>query len=126
MKTANETEVQPLNCTEYVCKSTKPPPQYIHVKNECPPMSCPPGYTPVVEKEDYLSNKCPEYVCTPPPPSDAVCNVTGRTFNTFDETEYKYDICYHILARDLEHEEWEVARKYFIYFYENNVLLYLF
>ncbi|KAJ3643777.1 hypothetical protein Zmor_026489 [Zophobas morio] len=111
VKTANETEVQPLNCTEYVCKSTKPPPQYIHVKNECPPMSCPPGYTPVVEKEDYLSNKCPEYVCTPPPPSDAVCNVTGRTFNTFDETEYKYDICYHILARDLEHEEWEVALK---------------
>lgn len=51
------------------------------------------------------------YYCAPVPPPDAVCNVTGQTFNTFDYTEYKYDICNHILARDLVNDNWEVIRK---------------
>jgi von Willebrand factor len=98
-------------CTEFQCVSVKPPPVYMHSKKECPPASCPPGYIPVEDSEDYANKKCPKYVCEPQPPPDAICNVTGRTFNTFDGTEYKYDICNHILALDLENDEWEVSCK---------------
>lgn len=35
--------------------------------------------------------------------------MTGRTFNTFDGTEYKYDICNHVLARDLHSDDWDVS-----------------
>jgi von Willebrand factor len=96
-------------CTEFQCVSVKPPPIYMHSKKECPPASCPPGYIPVEDSEDYANKKCPKYACEPQPPPDAICNVTGRTFNTFDGTEYKYDICNHVLALDLENDEWEVS-----------------
>lgn len=97
------------NCTEYVCISTKPAPKYMHSKKECPPAMCPEGYVPVFENEDFIFKQCPEYTCELASKPDAVCNVTGRTFNTFDNTEFKYDICNHILARDLENDEWEVT-----------------
>lgn len=58
------------------------------------------------------------YSCYPPPIPDSVCNVTGRTFNTFDDTEFKYDICNHILARDLQNDEWDVSCKEPIVIYE--------
>lgn len=51
------------------------------------------------------------FSCYPQPLPDAICNVTGRTFNTFDDTEFKYDICNHVIGRDLENEEWEVSLK---------------
>lgn len=51
------------------------------------------------------------FTCRPLPPPEAVCNITGRTFNTFDNTEYKYDICNHIIARDLINDEWEISLK---------------
>ncbi|EFA10333.2 hemocytin [Tribolium castaneum] len=97
------------NCTEYVCVSAKPAPKYMHSKKECPPAMCPEGYVPFFGNEDFVMNQCPEYTCELAPKPDAVCNVTGRTFNTFDNTEYKYDVCNHILARDLENDEWEVT-----------------
>jgi len=51
------------------------------------------------------------YTCEPPPQNDAICNATGRTFTTFDGTEFKIDICNHILARDLSDDAWTVVRK---------------
>lgn len=51
------------------------------------------------------------YSCYPKPPPEAVCYVTGRTFNTFDNTEFKYDICNHVIGRDLDQDEWDVALK---------------
>lgn len=38
-------------------------------------------------------------------------SVTGRTFNTFDSTGFKYDICNHLLARDIADEKWNVIMR---------------
>lgn len=37
-----------------------------------------------------------------------MCNVTGRTFATFDGTEFKYDICNHLIARDTLDQKWNI------------------
>nr|CAD7570854.1 unnamed protein product [Timema californicum] len=97
-------------CPKYECnfKPEEFPP------TSCPPPQCPDEYT-VMELEgvkvSYGRNACPRYKCVPPPPPPAVCNITGRTFNTFDGTEYKYDACHHLLARDRDDGLWEIAIK---------------
>lgn len=101
-------------CKEYKCVITKPPTKYIHSLDECPQANCQPNYIPVFESVSRKKRMCPAYSCYPPPEPEAVCNVTGRTFSTFDNVEYKYDICNHVLARDLEADEWEVSRKYLL------------
>ncbi|XP_043259225.1 hemocytin isoform X1 [Colletes gigas] len=102
----NETE-----CEQFTCVPNKPPPIIDKGKLQaCPEASCPLGYTVVYEKMSmYKLQKCPKYTCKPPPPEEAVCNVTGRTFNTFDKLEYKYDICNHILARDMFTNKWYIT-----------------
>lgn len=57
------------------------------------------------------------FTCEPIPQKDAICNVTGRIINTFDGTEIKFDICSHILARDIVKEKWAVICKYLEYKY---------
>jgi von Willebrand factor len=51
------------------------------------------------------------FSCEPIVENDAVCNVTGRTFRTFDTTEFKFDICSHLLARDVNDEKWNVIMR---------------
>lgn len=51
------------------------------------------------------------FSCQPIVDNDVVCNVTGRTFNTFDSSEFKYDICNHLLARDVEDIKWNVIMR---------------
>lgn len=53
------------------------------------------------------------YECVPPPERQFFCNVTGRTFNTFDGAEYKYDVCFHILARENRFNSWTVIGEEF-------------
>lgn len=100
-------------CKEYKCVSNKPPPKFIITKEECPPIMCQANYVPVYDdlQAAKRTKECPKYSCYPPVVPDSVCNVTGRTFNTFDNTEYKYDICNHVLARDLQNDEWDVSLK---------------
>ncbi|XP_039747124.1 hemocytin isoform X2 [Pararge aegeria] len=87
-------------------KGSTPAPQV------CSTPTCPPQYTLKLESVPDSLNLCPQYVCVPPPERFDYCNVTGRTFSTFDGTEYKYDICYHTLARDKRSNAWIiVARK---------------
>lgn len=77
---------------------------------QCAEPNCPDGYEVVM---DVLTSpgQCAKYKCEPKPQSDAVCNVTGRTFNTFDGIEFKYDICDHVLARDFYTRNWTVSRE---------------
>lgn len=56
--------------------------------------------------------KCPEYTCEQRHIPDGKCNVTGRTFDTFDGTEYKYDICDHVLAQDMISSQWQIKCKF--------------
>ncbi|XP_066594945.1 hemocytin-like [Prorops nasuta] len=100
-----------LVCPQYSCTPNKPPPSLNQQKPTfCPEAKCPRDYTIVYEKMSmHKLQKCPKYVCKPPQPKEAICNVTGRTFNTFDHLEYKYDICNHILARDMYGNKWYIT-----------------
>ncbi|XP_046603352.1 hemocytin isoform X1 [Neodiprion virginianus] len=103
-----------IECPQFSCISAKPPPPLWGVKEpvvtSCPKEQCPPNYRLIFEKMSFARPEaCPRYLCKPPPPNEAVCKVTGRTFNTFDNLEYKYDICNHILARDLHQNNWYIT-----------------
>lgn len=113
-------------CMEYICVPIRAtiPPHLIDPKKPimCQDPSCPIGYRVIMELGNLpgISGNCAKYSCEPIPKNDAVCNVTGRTFNTFDGVEFKYDICNHLLARDLVEEKWSVSSEY-----DHFVLLYL-
>lgn len=104
-----------FTCMEYNCI----PEKVISItKTEqltCPPPSCPSGYEVVFEAQP-LAASCSKYKCELIPKRDVVCNITGRTFSTFDGIEYKYDICDHILARDLSSNNWTISSEYFTFF----------
>ncbi|VVD02632.1 unnamed protein product [Leptidea sinapis] len=106
---ANTTKKQ--ECVQFKCVPNLPPPYRPGVTPkpvECSTPVCPRHYTLKLESVPDEINKCPQYICVPPVERPAFCNVTGRTFTTFDGTEYKYDVCYHILARDNKLGAWTV------------------
>jgi hypothetical protein len=87
-------------CEEFTCVSIK----------ECTIPKCPPNYIlHTVNTKNNIKLKCPIYSCVPPPLPHATCNITGRTFHTFDGTEFKHDVCNHILARDLKYDNWDIS-----------------
>lgn len=98
-------------CIEFVCIPERPvvDPVYPDIIR-CPEPECPKGYDIVMDNQ--LPGKdlsmCAKYTCEPVPLNDVVCNITGKTFSTFDGTEFKYDICNHLLARDLVDDNWSI------------------
>ncbi|KAF6208903.1 hypothetical protein GE061_014645, partial [Apolygus lucorum] len=91
-------------CPQYQCMAIEK--QEVET---CEKPSCKKGYQLTTIEAD--GEKCPQYSCTlikielP----NSQCNVTGRTFATFDGTEYKYDICEHTLAQKDDHS-WSVKK----------------
>lgn len=102
-------------CVEYDCIPEKAVSISKAEQIACPAPSCPSGYEVVFEKTP-LAAACSKYKCELIPKRDVVCNITGRTFNSFDGVEYKYDVCDHILARDLAAHNWTISSKYFAIF----------
>ncbi|XP_022121224.2 hemocytin [Pieris rapae] len=102
-------------CAQFKCIPALPPPfkpGSTPAPVVCSTPACPPHYTLKIESVPTEINRCPQYVCVPPPERPVFCNVTGRTFNTFDGMEYKFDVCFHILARENRFDAWTVlARK---------------
>ncbi|XP_045445614.1 hemocytin-like [Melitaea cinxia] len=98
-------------CVEFKCIPELPP---IPPKGStaapvvCSTPACPPRYSLKLDSVPDDLNKCPQYICVPPPERPVFCNMTGRTFSTFDGSEYKYDICFNILARENRIGEWAV------------------
>ncbi|XP_026826604.1 hemocytin isoform X2 [Ooceraea biroi] len=110
-KNQNSQSMEDVDCPEYICEPDKKLPLLEGRESweECPKASCPPHYEVVYEKAKmYSRNKCPKYMCRPLTSPQAICNITERTFNTFDNIEYKYDICNHILARNMYNNEWYI------------------
>lgn len=112
----NEKSKNEIECTQFTCVPIKPWTIFNeNVSQSCPKIFCPPDYTIIYEKISmYKHQKCPKYSCKPPTPKEVICNITGRTFNTFDKLEYKYDICNHILARDMFANTWYITSESFI------------
>lgn len=106
-------ETEEETCDEFECVPDRPKQvtkEQTPVK--CPEPNCPAGYEVVMDVTQIPSpNQCIKFRCEPIAQQDAICNVTGKTINTFDELEYKYDICDHILARELKSNNWTVIRK---------------
>lgn len=109
--TDHQRTTEDVQCPEFICVATNFPPVLPDKKpDKCPKAMCPPDYEIVYEKMNmYKSHKCPKYACRPLTPEVAFCNITGRTFNTFDQLEYKYDVCNHILARDMYNNNWYIT-----------------
>ncbi|XP_041977645.1 hemocytin isoform X2 [Aricia agestis] len=98
-------------CPQFRCVPKLPPPPHRGTTArpiECVAPACPRGYSLQLETVPGAHTVCPQYVCVPPPERPVFCNMTGRTFSTFDGTEYKYDVCYHILARETRLRAWTV------------------
>lgn len=100
-------------CMEFICIPEQAPPGIDRKDKPCPEPECPKDYEIILEQVPTKSNECAKYSCEPPPQNDAICNVTGRTFTTFDGTEFKFDICSHLLARDLSNDKWSVTCKFY-------------
>lgn len=97
-------------CAQFDCVPIKPAiiqQSQNQIELVCPKPECPKGYESVVD--EVPTHKCAKYRCEPLPQNDAVCNMTGRTLNTFDDITFKYDICNHLLARDLVGNKWSVS-----------------
>lgn len=99
-----------FDCAEYDCIPERAVGVTKTEQISCPVPSCPSGYSVVYDKTQ-VSPTCNKYKCELIPKKDVVCNITGRTFNTFDGIEYKYDVCDHILVRDLASNNWTVSCK---------------
>lgn len=106
----NETSADD-SCFEFTCTPLSRP---VITKDKkqivrCPNPECPSEY--YIEEELTLAtrpNECPKYTCVLRPQKDAVCLINGRSFKTFDGTEYKYEICNHTLARDMINQKWSI------------------
>lgn len=110
--TDRQSATEDVRCPEFTCAPTTfPPIRPGGTKPDmCPQASCPPDYEVVYEKMSmYKLYKCPKYACRPQTPEVAFCNVTGRSFSTFDHLEYKYDVCNHLLARDMYNNKWYIT-----------------
>lgn len=77
---------------------------------KCPEPKCPKKY--LIKLQVAKSpNECAKFTCEPVVEEDAICNVTGRTFTTFDGTDFKFDVCGHLLARDVLDQKWNVIMR---------------
>ncbi|RZF42331.1 hypothetical protein LSTR_LSTR016166 [Laodelphax striatellus] len=90
-------------CPEYECVPIK------EDNKVCVTPVCTEGYDLVeVESVSQTQDSCPKYICKLTPLPDARCNITGRTFNTFDGLEFKYDVCDHVLAQSMTDANWQI------------------
>lgn len=108
-------------CPEYDCIPERA--RAITEEIPCPTPTCPSGYQTVIEKAEH-SLACSKYKCELIPQHDVVCNITGRTFSTFDGVEFKYDVCDHILVRDLAANNWTVSREFLEFFLKALIFFY--
>ncbi|XP_031619378.1 hemocytin isoform X2 [Contarinia nasturtii] len=106
--TPNEKIKDDFKCVEYNCIPERVTTISQTEKIVCAAPSCPSGYEVVFETTPLVA-ACSKYKCEPIAKHDVVCKITGRTFSTFDGTEYKYDVCDHILARDLSSNNWTIS-----------------
>ncbi|XP_026747695.1 hemocytin-like [Trichoplusia ni] len=112
----NKPELSPVSpppkaeCAQFKCIPKLPPfrPGRPSRPPVCAVTICPQGYTLKLDVTAPGHNRCPQYDCVPPPERPVFCNVTGRTFNTFDGVEYKFDACFHILARENRFDAWTI------------------
>ncbi|KAG8238940.1 hypothetical protein J437_LFUL000778, partial [Ladona fulva] len=93
-----------------VCPIYKCVPALTTTPKSCPTPECPDGYdVQMLEFPSGISaESCLPFKCVLHPPEKEVCNVKGRSFDTFDGINYNYDICHHILTTDSINGKWSI------------------
>uniref|UniRef100_A0A1I8Q8K8 Hemocytin n=1 Tax=Stomoxys calcitrans TaxID=35570 RepID=A0A1I8Q8K8_STOCA len=97
------------DCAEFTCVPLK---EVVVSRNEtrsCPPPACPDKYMVELDMSSVKPGDCPPYACILKPNKDDFCEISGKVFRTFDGTEFNYETCSHILARDLLNSSWVIS-----------------
>lgn len=100
-------------CEEFTCV---PIPNTQLNKNEtisCTEPKCPEKYDVELDMSAAKAGDCLKYTCVLRPNKDDVCEISGKSFTTFDGTVFKYRPCSHILARDIQNGSWSISGGYF-------------
>lgn len=96
-------------CSEFTCV---PIPTKEVNKNEsitCVEPKCPEKYDVELDMSTAKAGDCLKYTCVLRPNKDDVCEISGKSFTTFDGTLFKYSPCSHILARDIHNSSWTIS-----------------
>lgn len=96
-------------CSEFTCV---PIPTKEVNKNEtitCVEPKCPDKYDVELDMSTAKAGDCLRYTCVLRPNKDDVCEISGKSFTTFDGTTFKYSPCSHILARDIHNGSWTIS-----------------
>ncbi|KAH8270632.1 hypothetical protein KR018_012544 [Drosophila ironensis] len=96
-------------CDEFTCV---PLPSTQVNKNEtltCSEPKCPEKYDVELDMSTAKAGDCLKYACVLRPNKDDVCEISGKSFTTFDGTVFKYRPCSHILARDFHNSSWSIS-----------------
>ncbi|XP_058797462.1 hemocytin [Phymastichus coffea] len=100
---ADVEEEEPHICPKIICK------REMEVAT-CEKLECPAGYQPTYDPAKSIRKTLAcDNTCIPIPPKMRVCTMIGRSFSTFDGLDYKYDVCNHILARDMDFNKWYIV-----------------
>nr|XP_014086275.2 hemocytin [Bactrocera oleae] len=101
--------VEEEECAEFTCV---PIPKKEVLKNAtvtCVEPKCPENYEIELDMSNAKPGQCRKYACVLKPTKDDSCEISGKFFTTFDGTEFKYDTCSHILARDIKNSNWVIT-----------------
>jgi len=96
-------------CDEFTCVPT--PNKQVN-KSEtitCTEPKCPEKYDVELDMSAAKVGDCMRYACVLRPNKDDVCEISGKSFTTFDGTVFKYGPCSHILARDIHKSSWSIS-----------------
>ncbi|ALC44456.1 Hml, partial [Drosophila busckii] len=96
-------------CSEFTCV---PIPNKEVNKNEtitCVEPKCPEKYDIELDMSNSKAGDCLKYTCVLRPNKDDVCEISGKSFTSFDGTIFKYSPCSHILARDIHNSSWSIS-----------------
>uniref|UniRef100_A0A1I8MML0 Hemocytin n=2 Tax=Musca domestica TaxID=7370 RepID=A0A1I8MML0_MUSDO len=107
---SNELEiVKEEDCAEFTCVPIKEVVVKKNVTKSCSAPVCPEKYVVELDMSSTKPGDCPPYTCVLKPSKDDFCEISGKMFRTFDGTEFNYETCSHILARDLLNSSWVIS-----------------
>ncbi|XP_067647324.1 hemocytin isoform X2 [Eurosta solidaginis] len=109
MPTEQVNGIEEEECAEFTCVPT---PTKIVLKNEtsiCMEPKCPENYEIELDMSNAKPGECQKYACVLKPTKDDSCEISGKFITTFDGTEFKYETCSHILARDIKGSNWLIT-----------------
>lgn len=102
---------QEEQCDEFTCVPIPSKQVDKNITISCTEPKCPEKYDVELDMSTAKAGDCLRYTCVLRPNKDDVCEISGKSFTTFDGTVFKYGPCSHILARDINNGSWSISGK---------------